>query len=158
MADRTYIVVVIVLLGILQVRCGGCPDGWQSHAQSCYTFLRESYNWFDAKVACDVLGAGLVEIQSAEENNYVAGLIRSHGATQSWIGLEDILEEGVFLWVSSKEPPEQTFWSPNGPDDRYSGEDCAAMTSTGGWFDGMCENTHRTFVCEMPAPEDAIIG
>ena len=72
-----------------------------------------------------------------------------NSASQAWIGLEDFLEEGVFVWLTNKEPPEQTFWSAGEPDDRYTGEDCAAMTYTGAWFDGQCENTHRNFICEM---------
>ena len=60
------------------------------------------------------------------------------------------MEEGTFVWVTTSEPPEQTFWAPNEPDDRYAGEDCAAMTKDGAWFDGQCENTHRNFICETP--------
>ncbi|KAL8622279.1 hypothetical protein ACOMHN_043802 [Nucella lapillus] len=128
----------------------GCSTGWRNHSDSCYVFVHEMYSWFDAKAACDVVGGGLVEIQSPEENTFLAQLISSSRATQTWIGLEDIQEEGKFVWVSSGQEPDISHWADHEPDDRHGGEDCAAMRSSGNWFDDACEDTHRHFICEMP--------
>ena len=58
----------------------------------------------------------------------------------------------MFRWVSNREEPEVTYWGVNEPDDRYNGEDCAALhvqaDGNNFWFDGRCEDTHRNFVCE----------
>jgi hypothetical protein len=66
-----------------------------------------------------------------------------------WIGIEDFAEEGTFVWVSSRQPPEQYFWGPNEPGDTFHHEDCGGMTGTGLWFDGTCDTDKRPFVCEM---------
>jgi len=52
-----------------------CPEGWSSAGDSCYFLSREVVKKFsEAQEFCANMGAGLVEINSAEENAIVVGL------------------------------------------------------------------------------------
>merc|ERR1711981_1272226 len=52
-----------------------CPEGWSSAGDSCYFLSMEVVRKFsEAQEFCANMGAGLVEINSAEENAIVVGL------------------------------------------------------------------------------------
>merc|ERR1711953_830702 len=53
----------------------GCPEGWSSVGDSCYFLSRERVGKFSAdQEFCSNMGARLVEINSAEENEAIVGL------------------------------------------------------------------------------------
>ena len=67
-----------------------------------------------------------------------------------WIGVNDILSEGNFVYESDKEPVKFTNWTANNPDNARGTEDCAHMlhyTATG-WNDAPCTSPRR-FLCEQ---------
>ncbi|PVD22525.1 hypothetical protein C0Q70_18339 [Pomacea canaliculata] len=56
-------------------------------------------------------------------------------ATGSWIGLQDLIEEGHFLWTTTQRQAVYTNWASGEPDD-LSGEDCVWITNDPGYRAG----------------------
>ncbi|XP_060590987.1 serine-rich adhesin for platelets-like [Ruditapes philippinarum] len=48
-----------------------CPDNWITYGQSCYLFSNESLIWTDARIRCENLNGYLVEITSADEDQFL---------------------------------------------------------------------------------------
>jgi hypothetical protein len=65
--------------------------------------------------------------------------------------MEDFLEEGKFVWVSTQEAPEFTDWGYGEPNDGINhNEDCAEIwfsTDAGQWNDAPCDN-EQWAICE----------
>lgn len=71
-----------------------------------------------------------------------------------WMGLEDFLKEGFWVYASSQEPPEYTNWKPGEPNNdavHGGGQDCAHVHSDGLWDDDYCDNSlaKHAIVCEV---------
>lgn len=54
----------------------GCPTGWQAHNQSCYLINNDSSTWIYAMIQCMNFGGYLVEINSADEDQYLRSQAR----------------------------------------------------------------------------------
>ncbi|KAK7483733.1 hypothetical protein BaRGS_00025054 [Batillaria attramentaria] len=111
---------------------------------------RRIYNWnflCSGEVICDVVGGHLVEIETADETNYLAGLLRESKVEHAWIGLEDFLTEGDFRWASAGAKPTYTNWDVDQPDDHQQTQDCVQLINTGVWRDGNCAHAN-SFICE----------
>lgn len=68
----------------------------------------------------------------------------------TWIGVNDILSEGKFVYDSNNEAVKFSNWSPSQPDNARGVEDCGHMlhvTATG-WNDAACTSSRR-FLCEQ---------
>ncbi|KAK7500077.1 hypothetical protein BaRGS_00008624 [Batillaria attramentaria] len=127
---------------------GECGAGWTHYGSSCYLLKLDPALWTEAKVICNAVHGHLVEIGSAEENNFLKNLLHDHNVSRAWMGLEDFVVEGEFVWTTSQETPKYTNWDVHQPDDAHSGEDCGEITITGKWNDGPCEGIHHRFICE----------
>ncbi|XP_076468276.1 lactose-binding lectin l-2-like [Babylonia areolata] len=155
MGLSVFCAVLALCLGAGSVTATNCPDGWTSHQEFCFLLMKETYNWFDAKSACETLGGYLAEDLDDSRHQFLNGLIRTHGFTYSytWIGLQDFAEESVFVWSHSKERAYPTFWAPSEPQDKGGEEDCVALYN-GGWIDNNCEDGRAHFICEAEAAEE----
>ncbi|XP_076468347.1 lactose-binding lectin l-2-like [Babylonia areolata] len=155
---------VLLVYGGFLVFCLGfaeanCPNGWTAHGEFCFHFMKETYNWFDAKLTCQSMGGYLAEDSSPSRHEMLKGLVQTHGATSqlTWIGLQDFAEENVFVWDHSGVRAEHFFWRPTEPQDRDGEEDCVALHH-GLWDDMNCEDKHVHFICEKPVTEEEPIG
>jgi hypothetical protein len=105
----------------------------------------EPLDFAGAEAFCAARGAGLVIIESAEENSFLEAL----GSDTLWIGLSDQETEGSFRWVDGNQPGFAD-WREGEPNDSGGAEDCAALWGTGadrGWNDFPCDLLHG-YVCE----------
>ena len=59
-------------------------------------------NWTESQANCMSMDAYLVEITSSEENLYIFDMSDNIGIDVRWIGLNDILVEGSFVWPSGE--------------------------------------------------------
>lgn len=76
-----------------------CEAGWSEFQSTCYKLFEINLNYADATASCDGEGAQLASINSEEENIFVnANLTRP-----VFIGLDDIAEEGSFVWQDGSE-------------------------------------------------------
>merc|ERR1712038_909206 len=88
----------------------GCPEGWSSVGDSCYFLSRERVGKFSAaQEFCSNMGARLVEINSAEENDAIVGLAEAARSGKNdgldyWLGGFELAEVSE---VSSEESDEE---------------------------------------------------
>merc|ERR1712223_1126989 len=88
----------------------GCPEGWSSVGDSCYFLSRERVGKFSAAPEfCSNMGARLVEINSAEENEAIVGLAEAartgkNDGLDYWLGGFELAEVSE---VSSEESDEE---------------------------------------------------
>ncbi|XP_072181990.1 alpha-N-acetylgalactosamine-specific lectin-like [Diadema setosum] len=80
---------------------------------------------------------------------------RSTSGVRLWIGINDIAEEGEFVWSDGSNASYQN-WRPNQPDNYRGQEDCVqiglAHVSRNEWNDIDCNSdTIRHFICKGPA-------
>ena len=100
--------------------------------------------WSAAKRHCVSLGSLLATIHSREENDFVRTLIPN----QTWLGANDIVSDGIWVWEDGVEWGRFTPWlsgEPNGGDN----EQCLLMRDdfAGEWNDESCSN-QKHYICK----------
>ena len=129
-----------------------CIYPWTSFSDGCYFFVKESMNWASAKQTCENLDGHLVKIDTEEENmelyKEAVRLQMTSYALVPWFGLNDISEEGNWVWTDS-EKPQFTNWFPGQPTDTPPGEDCAGWHPRDAemWHDFPCSEL-KGAICE----------
>lgn len=132
---------LLAFCGVIATGLGGtCNTPWVNHADSCYLFVTHlKENWSEAVSMCTELGGYLVEIESAQEQQFLRNyaihqLHIQQGGTfgngSFWIGGTDMLVEGNWFWLSTKQNFLYTDWyadtkEPNGG----INENCAHLGS-----------------------------
>ena len=66
----------------------------------------------------------------------------------AWIGLEDLLVEGRFVWASDASVPQYTNFHLRQPDDAGHAEDCVTMRNNGDWYDDHCRTSQHPTICQ----------
>ncbi|XP_053374323.1 perlucin-like protein [Mercenaria mercenaria] len=155
------ILVILYLVGLTFVSVSGvCPNGWTRHGPTCYHFSHDTEDWPGALIMCERMGGNLVEVDGADEDKYLVSQVKVFNQAY-WIGLSDVMEEGSWIWMVSKNPIESgsySNWSPGEPDNIQSNENCAELwPSTGQWNDGQCHVPHH-YICEKSDEVTDIIG
>ena len=129
----------------------GCDSGWLLKKGSCYLAITHvSKNYRDAEEACRKAHGYLAEIQTSEENSFVAGLT-SHGNV--WIGYNDRSLEGNWIWTNTGKDGSYTNWK-SGEPNNDGDQDCAHLWSGQNnplWDDIQCHH-NQWFVCEKGRP------
>ncbi|XP_071063134.1 C-type lectin domain family 6 member A-like isoform X2 [Pseudochaenichthys georgianus] len=72
-----------------------CPAGWRKSGCSCYLLSTEKASWEQSRQNCTARAADLVIVDSYEEQEFITSMIKE----QTWIGLNDINQEGTWKWV-----------------------------------------------------------
>lgn len=108
---------------------------------------RENYN--DAQEVCRKFGPfDLVTISSSAETTFLGSFITEN----AWIGINDIANEGVFVWISGA-PVFYTNWA-SGEPNNDGNQDCGLFYPIQfTWDDLGCFN-QLSFVCELESPDN----
>jgi hypothetical protein len=108
-------------------------------------------SWTNLQTFCTAQGYGLVQIESADENNFIrqqANQVAGAGS-RMWLAGTDAAAEGSWVWQGTGDPfwsggpagapvgGRFTFWL-GGEPNNDSNEDCAEMRGDGGWNDAAC--------------------
>lgn len=115
-----------------------------------YQVVKESVTWQEAKKRCEAAGGHLVTITSAEENEFVTGLLSSY--TRYWIGLSNGLLKDIWRWVTN-ETSNYSNWEIKEPDNYYKNE-YYVYYYNGKWIDANDKVPHY-YICEW---DDYIIS
>ncbi|XP_039455854.1 CD209 antigen-like protein A isoform X3 [Oreochromis aureus] len=121
-----------------------CPAGWSEFSSSCYLLSERSDSWHSARKHCTDQGADLVVIDSPEEQIFIASFTQK----RTWIGLNDIEQEGTWKWVDGT-PLTLKYWASGQPDNAFPKENCAhtRFDENTSWNDFPCQNSLQ-WVCE----------
>ncbi|XP_060566251.1 perlucin-like protein [Ruditapes philippinarum] len=151
------------VIGIILLFGGvwSCPNGWIRHESSCYHFSHDMEPWTGADYMCNKMGGKLVEIETAAENAVLRPIVDSMNRTY-WIGLSDVQEEGVWMWMSSRTKLSTTgfvSWNKGEPNNGLGNENCVTIIhGTGGkWNDWHCIG-ETFYICEQEGETDGIVG
>ena len=145
---------LLALLLCAGVASASCPTNveWLEFEGFCYWRSTYAAPWEQAVNACPTVGTGsqLASIHSLLENAFIMG---SYDYADSWIGLNDIEQEGQFTWSDGSDV-DFTNWARQQPDNKF-GQDCVHVPdldnpNAAEWDDENCDN-ERFFICKMAA-------
>lgn len=129
--------------------CPGCvpasaPDGYRLWL--CFQPL----DYAEARAACAELGGDLVSLPDEATEAAVRGAALDLWWNNWWIGLDDLAEEGTFVWTDGT-PLDYTRWASGEPNDS-NGEDCVHLTAWAGgaWNDLACDRKNP-YICKETA-------
>jgi len=151
----------VFLLACLTVAAASCPEGWTpgyslDNDNFCYWYsLPDGFkaSWDNARIICQAKDprADLASISDLTEQGFLVDTMGAGKPIDTWIGLNDVDEEGTFEWSDGSAVTFQDWWLGN-PDGGDS-DDCVHITDggpNGEWSDSVCSNP-EPFVCKMPA-------
>ena len=137
---------------------GACPiaAGWLSFGTSCYWATNCygddcSLSWFAARNSCKAKldGADLTSIDSFDELRLAQYALPRLGWGRVWIGLNDIKNEGSYVWSDGSSVGGNAFdWASGQPDDSNGTQNCVAMLQNGTISDENCNQTLH-YGCEI---------
>lgn len=129
-----------------------CPRPWITFRDHCYQFIRKQTSFDHAEEICesysDMNGhSHLVSIHDEEELLFVSSnSIDIIGTGHVWIGLNDIQEEGEYVWTDGSTFNYSKFSEGEPNDD--GNEDCIHITDDGRfWNDHYC-HLNKYFLCK----------
>ncbi len=122
-----------------------------------YYQSNDRYRWNDANQAADAVGAHLVTITSAAENDFIFKNLNQR-FNYAWIGLYNTGAVGQFSWVTG-EPLSYTNWYPGEPNNLFNVFNAINIVEPfvhiNGWADSLCrwndnsDNVAATFIAEF---------
>ncbi|GFR60316.1 C-type lectin [Elysia marginata] len=144
--------------------CERLPTHLECFQDSCYQlFYARFYDW-QTEDKCNATGGGhVLEINSAEERDFVKGFLNTapprrkrlgeFPLTSVWLGATDSAVEGEFRWLSDNSEIDFQDWARGQPANIASNrmsQDCVALDlfQDWRWDDVSCHNTNA-LVCEI---------
>ncbi|XP_067470371.1 CD209 antigen-like protein E [Thunnus thynnus] len=148
----------------LEGSCGRCLPKWTLLKSSCYYFSNpvsdSKKNWPDSRADCISRGGDLLVINNLLEQQLMSDNFQKVNAdglwwqNGFWIGLTDVVTEGIWVWINNVTELETMYWKLGQP--RRSGVqtgNCAAHyyydDTRRTWYNGDCQNHLFNWICEM---------
>ena len=136
-----------------------CQQDWICKGTSFYKLVTSSrLTWGKAKEECEKCQAGLVKVESSEENDFIkTELLPTDKDGGYWIGLSDSDNEGDWMWTDGTQLDSDGYqnWGDKQPkNNENNNEDCVVMRIRkdhpdhyGKWHDLPC-SSEKKFICE----------
>ncbi|XP_056109131.1 galactose-specific lectin nattectin-like isoform X5 [Rhinichthys klamathensis goyatoka] len=123
-----------------------CPATWTQYGLRCYKYFSHSTTWIRAEKNCHSHGANLASVRNKLENDFLLSLLPSP-STRAWIGANDAVHEGHWLW-SDGTVFSFTHWCSGEPNNYQHPEDCLEihLFSKRCWNDAPC-STSMSCIC-----------
>merc|ERR1719234_1849830 len=99
-----------------------CDNSWEQNGDHCYFWGTNKKNWTDAEDFCQNEGGHLASVTSNGTKDFVLEGMNRKGLKTTWIGGNDIEEEGVWKWTDCTQWG-FTFWSPTEPNSGHGERD-----------------------------------
>ncbi len=128
-----------------------CPCTLRRREGGVYLFCESGANFDGAEAACAARGYHLATVEGTAEADWLFASVRSDASTrQWWIGYNDVVTEGAFVWTSGSASA-FTYWLSGEPSNTggSGGEDCVELNlfDNPRWNDSRCSDSNY-FVCE----------
>ncbi|KAK7092363.1 contactin-3-like [Littorina saxatilis] len=171
LTSHTYIVIVtfaFLYTGSHAQTIFDCPNMWENFGSFCYKFVGDFPMKFDdAAGACSEDGAGLLYVDSIEENNYIRNRLETGDPFQrTWLtsGYGSLADtqpkpgETPFVWEATSLQVKEglQFWSPGEPDpnfNRPTGVIAYVFGETGYGWGLTSEGDANAYICKIPQAE-----
>ena len=128
---------------------------WQTFDGKEYHFNFEQLNYATAKQNCDYIGGKLAEPREQATNDFFTAVANQNGIQDSfWFGINDISEEGVFVYESNNVPVSWTNWDSSEPNNGPGEQGDCVRLKNGKWRDLNCDSI-RPSVCEKIVQSNA---
>ncbi|XP_052691257.1 perlucin-like protein isoform X2 [Crassostrea angulata] len=121
-----------------------CKEGWKRYNGHCYHLFSKKMNWFQAQVFCRNQKTTLLQINDANEHNW---LTKNFPIVGYWIDFTDIGTEGKWVTLSTGKS-EYTRWHSGQPDNSGGKQHCAYNNYVKGSWDDVSCKTAIQVVCE----------
>ncbi|MGH0140650.1 UNVERIFIED_CONTAM: hypothetical protein FKN15_023262 [Acipenser sinensis] len=142
----------VISVGALSQTEGQCQDPWRPYDNKCYYISSDVKSWPDARSDCEMRGGDLMSISSVQERTWIRTQIGVSNIY--WIGLNDVVSEGVWEWSDGSPFLEELQnWRPGQPDNWQDNEDCVqfAASDSARWNDEFC-TVARNYICKRLTP------
>ena len=111
----------------------------------CFTsFTSNGIDWNNSTQECISRGYNLATVRSLEENTLMYSTTVT-GSDTCWIGLNDIANEGTFVWADGTDST-FTYWSTGEPNSSGD-EDCVSTLMGPKWNDYYCTQQLTCYFC-----------
>ncbi|XP_035687857.1 brevican core protein-like [Branchiostoma floridae] len=129
-----------------------CPSGYVQFRDKCYQFSTTQKQYNDAKAVCLAAGGHLAVAKDEATDNVLVSEIRQRGSADTWMGMSDQVQEGLWVWEDGSVLTGWSNWSTGQPDDGSSTEECAHWYPGYNfkWNDDQCYHS-KYFICEVNA-------
>ncbi|MCE9614725.1 MAG: protein kinase [Lentisphaerae bacterium] len=142
-----------LLFGAARLRRLPVPRDVAAFGGHAYKVFIDRRPWDDARRQCERMGGQLAIVNSPGENEFLAGLSRSH----VWLGATRDPLTGAWTWVDGSSLV-YTNWDLGEPNDAASHENCLMMTKYGKWNDFAGQSPIIDgFICEWERREAASV-
>ncbi|XP_068459604.1 macrophage mannose receptor 1-like isoform X2 [Clinocottus analis] len=129
-----------------QIEQGFCSPPWIPYNGHCFHLHRTIQTWSEAQKECRKETGDLVSIRNVEDQSFVISQLGYASTDELWIGLNDIMTEGLFEW-SDHSTVSFTSWDFGKPTVATDSDDCVLITGKkGNWADRSCSDKHG-FIC-----------
>ncbi|XP_078314497.1 lectin BRA-3-like isoform X2 [Crassostrea virginica] len=140
----------------LKTGCQHKQYSFDSSTRTCYRpVVAQLLSWANAEAFCRSDGGHLISLDTNARNSFIAQVLQNYIYPRFWIGLNDIEEEGQFVWVNTgslHSLDNFTSWNVNQPNNidfnSILTADCCVTKHDGLWWDDNCENLNP-FICEI---------
>ncbi|XP_062620922.1 perlucin-like [Saccostrea cucullata] len=125
---------------------GGIVDGWDGNMP------------FIVQKMCEIHGGTLVQIETAEEDEFIAQQMRIHSIRNTWLGGSDWAVEGSWVWEPDGKILQYSNFAPGKPNN-FFGENCLDKEQSlyYQWNDEDCD-TDAYYICEKQNVIGNLIG
>lgn len=129
-----------------------CTNGGHAVGGENYCYVGDSLTYAESKKACAKRGGALASIlDEAASKQIEASMNQRFKVPRFWIGLNDLVEQGVWMWPDGK-PLTTASWKPGEPNN-FGREGCVELfTDTWQWNDLDC-SAELPSLCEGPRPQ-----
>ncbi|KAJ7338085.1 hypothetical protein JRQ81_010642 [Phrynocephalus forsythii] len=123
--------------------------GIRETEEKYYYIVQEEKSYKEALTHCRIRDGILAMPKDEVANAAISDYISQSGFFRVFIGLNDMENEGQFIYADRTPLQNYSNWKEGEPQNESGEEDCVEMLSTGKWNDTECHHT-MYFVCEFP--------
>ncbi|XP_061190109.1 CD209 antigen-like protein E [Saccostrea echinata] len=122
---------------------------WIQFETNSYLFSSSALTFHDALISCKNIGGDLLENIDVPDRIAIELELVKRGFNFTWIGVTDILQEGIYVYESDGSRVEEGNWADGQPGQLGRKENCivALKADNWKWHDIKC-NYYYTYLCQ----------
>uniref|UniRef100_A0AC35FYX8 C-type lectin domain-containing protein n=1 Tax=Panagrolaimus sp. PS1159 TaxID=55785 RepID=A0AC35FYX8_9BILA len=143
----------VLLFLLIENSVADCPQNTTEYNSNCYSFYDNLTGFADAELKCEKAGGHLASIHDGLANALLAqeGIKALHTSTETdfWIGATNLMKPPTWNWTDGS-TFDFTDWKKGEPQNT-SGNNCAVLSMTDGYWSAQDCFMQKPFVCKVPS-------